>query len=172
MADNMGVSEGSGITVAMDEITDGGVAQGAKVQRVKAGHGENNFYKDTSDTDPYPSKLHKITVPSGTPGRNVSVTSGTVLKSGATKLKWLYVSSSATAKRFLKFYDKNSNPNPASDLPVLVLGISAGADGPIPFDISGISFVNGMAVLCTSVNTDTSTAYAAANEMVISWSAD
>lgn len=47
MADNTELNTGSGgDTIASDDISDAGVANGAKVQRVKAGFGSNNAYAD------------------------------------------------------------------------------------------------------------------------------
>lgn len=56
MADNTTLNPGTaGDIVATDDVTDGGVAQGAKVQRVKAGWGVDNQYKDPSHTTPFPA---------------------------------------------------------------------------------------------------------------------
>lgn len=46
MADNVPITAGSGTTIATDEISDAGVANGAQVQRVKAGFGADNAYND------------------------------------------------------------------------------------------------------------------------------
>ena len=55
MADNTTLNSGSGgDVIATDEITDAGVANGAKVQRVKIGVGTDNNYADISDSNPLP----------------------------------------------------------------------------------------------------------------------
>lgn len=47
MADNLTLNLGSGgATLAADDITDGGVANGAKAQRIKIGFGPDNGYTD------------------------------------------------------------------------------------------------------------------------------
>lgn len=43
--------------IADDEITDGGVADGQKVQRVKVGVGTDGGYSDVEETNPLPSYL-------------------------------------------------------------------------------------------------------------------
>lgn len=67
MADNTRLPQGTqdGSIYADDEITDGGVAQGARVQRVKSGHGTDGNYKDTSATDPLPVTAASLPLPAG-----------------------------------------------------------------------------------------------------------
>lgn len=48
MTDNVPITAGSGTTIATDDVTDLGVANGAQVQRVKAGYGSDNNYADPS----------------------------------------------------------------------------------------------------------------------------
>lgn len=66
MVDNTRINAAAGSggdLIADDEITDGGVANGAKVQRVKPGFGVDGAYTDVSDSNPLP--VHVTTV-SGT----------------------------------------------------------------------------------------------------------
>ena len=57
MVDNTQLDPGSGgDLIATDDIADGGVANGAKVQRVKLGFGTNGNYTEVSSSDPYPSR--------------------------------------------------------------------------------------------------------------------
>ena len=58
MTDNTKLNKptSDGDIIATDDIT-GGVADGAKVQRIKSGHGVGGSYVDTSDADPLPTKL-------------------------------------------------------------------------------------------------------------------
>ena len=60
MADNTQLEEAQsplGDKIATDDITDGGVATGAKAQRVKVGFGPDNFYKDAEGAVPFPVEL-------------------------------------------------------------------------------------------------------------------
>jgi hypothetical protein len=50
MADNVGYTEGTGISIAADEI------DGAMYQRVKVTHGVDGVAHETSDSNPYPIK--------------------------------------------------------------------------------------------------------------------
>lgn len=56
MPDNT-VLPGTGETFASNVITDGGVANGAKVERVKAGFGPAGSYKDPTLDDGFPVEL-------------------------------------------------------------------------------------------------------------------
>lgn len=59
MSDNTRLPVGTldGDTYSSDDINDGGVANAAKVQRVKVGHGTDGNYKDASAVDPFPVAL-------------------------------------------------------------------------------------------------------------------
>lgn len=60
MADNTTLNTGSGgDTIATDDITDAGVANGAKAQRIKIGFGANNAYSEVTSTatNPFPVAL-------------------------------------------------------------------------------------------------------------------
>ena len=51
MADNVGYTEGAGISIAADEVA------GAMYQRVKVSHGIDGVAHETSDSNPYPIKV-------------------------------------------------------------------------------------------------------------------
>lgn len=51
MADNVGYTEGAGISIAADEVA------GAMYQRVKVSHGIDGVAHETSDSNPYPVKI-------------------------------------------------------------------------------------------------------------------
>ena len=51
MADNVGYTEGTGISIAADEVA------GAMYQRVKVSHGIDGVAHETSDSNPYPVKI-------------------------------------------------------------------------------------------------------------------
>ena len=60
MADNTQLEEAAaplGDVIATDDITDGGVATGAKAQRIKVGFGPDNFYADAERAAPFPVEL-------------------------------------------------------------------------------------------------------------------
>src|SRR4051812_4733252 len=55
MADNTNITPGSGEIISTDAITDGGVANGAKVQRMKPGYGPDGGFTDVDVLKPLPS---------------------------------------------------------------------------------------------------------------------
>lgn len=64
--DNFTLNPGvGGDEAAGDAITDGGVADGAKVQRVKIGHGVDGQYKDVNAGDPLPVAVAEIPLADG-----------------------------------------------------------------------------------------------------------
>ena len=77
MADGTRLNANSteGDLIATDEITDGGVAQDQKVQRNKAGFGENNKYKDVSHLTPLPV-IDGLKSPQSTHGSAVAISAG------------------------------------------------------------------------------------------------
>jgi hypothetical protein len=67
----------NGVDVAVDDIA------GDKVQRVKAGHGEDNSYVDASHTNPFPTRAGVTAIGDGrktvtTPGTEVQLSSTSV----------------------------------------------------------------------------------------------
>lgn len=65
----------TGDTIATDDITDGGVANGQKAQRMKVGYGTDNSYVDVTATTPLP-------VVSGTVGPKTTHDTFTNLSAG------------------------------------------------------------------------------------------
>ena len=60
MADGTQLEQASaplGDIIATDDITDGGVANSQKVQRIKPGFGDDNFYTDVHKGNPFPVQL-------------------------------------------------------------------------------------------------------------------
>lgn len=60
MADNTQLEQADaplGDIIATDDITDGGVADSAKVQRIKVGKGSDNNYSDIHDGNPFPTEM-------------------------------------------------------------------------------------------------------------------
>ena len=65
MADNTQLEQANaplGDIIATDDITDGGVADSVKVQRIKIGKGSDNNYSDIHDGNPFPTEMG-ITTP-------------------------------------------------------------------------------------------------------------
>lgn len=79
MADNSRINPGTGgDLIAADDITDGGVANGAKVQRVKAGFGIDGAFSDVSAGTPLPVTIGNLpaTQPVSDGGGSLSVDDG------------------------------------------------------------------------------------------------
>ncbi len=65
----------SGDIIATDDITDGGVADSQKAQRVKVGYGVDNNYKDANHTTPFPV-IGGLASPQTTHATSASVAAG------------------------------------------------------------------------------------------------
>lgn len=81
-----------GDIIATDDITDGGVAQGHKAQRVKIGVGADNAFKDVHDGRPMPVK-EGMTTPKTTAAVAAALAAG-----GTTDLDSAQISSGLTGK--------------------------------------------------------------------------
>lgn len=81
-----------GDIIATDDITDGGVAQGHKAQRIKVGVGADNAYKDVHDGRPMPVK-EGMTTPT-----TAFATSSNLADGGVTDLDSSQVGSGLTGK--------------------------------------------------------------------------
>lgn len=64
-----------GDLIATDDITDGGVAQGQKAQRVKVGVGDDDAYQDIHDGRPLPVQLG-LTTPTTAHDSSLAVAAG------------------------------------------------------------------------------------------------
>lgn len=93
MADNteLGTASG-GDTIATDDVTDGGVANSAKVQRVKAGFGADNNYKDVENALGLPVEA-AMSAPVVSSDTSSSLSAG-----GSTDLDSAQISSGLTGK--------------------------------------------------------------------------
>lgn len=106
--------------------------------------------------------------PLGTPF-NVNAANGTnaqVVKNSAGVVHAVSGFNKASAPRYLKFYDKASTPNPASDTPVWVVGCQAGlpfSDAPPP----GVAFTNGIAIVIVTGIAATDTGATTLDDLVV-----
>lgn len=90
------------------------------------------------------------------------------VKASAGRLYSGYVSNTNASPRFVKIYDKASNPVLASDTPkwtVMVPGNSSGVAGSVKFH--GLQFSNGIAISITGAVGDTDTTAISANEVIV-----
>jgi hypothetical protein len=89
-------------------------------------------------------------------------------KASAGRLYSGYVSNTNANPRFLKIYDKASNPVLASDTPkwtVMIPGNASGVSGSIKFH--GLQFSSGIAIAITGAVGDTDTTAISANEVIV-----
>jgi hypothetical protein len=112
MADNTQLEQAQsplGDIISTDDITDGGVADSAKVQRVKAGFGANNNYEDPNRDNPFPVDLG-VESPQTTldvalavaAGSSVDLDSGQISVGTTAQLVGLIIASSVSVKATLK----------------------------------------------------------------------
>lgn len=95
-----------------------------------------------------------------------------VVKASLGRLSSLVAINSGSQIRYLKFYDKTTAPNPATDTPVLIYPIPANTGGagivlPLP---KPITFQNGISFLIVSGVANNSNTAAVANEVVVTLS--
>ena len=111
MADGtqVNINDTGGDIISTDEITDGGVADSQKVQRMKVGVGDDNDYKDVHEGFPLPIK-EGMTTPTVTHDSALAIAAGSPsdldsaqISSGLTgKLVAILMSSSVPLKGELK----------------------------------------------------------------------
>jgi hypothetical protein len=161
MADGLDITQGSGTKINTDEISS------VHTQRVKVGWGVDGVYVDCSDTNPLPISIRKFNAPATTPYKQLSVTNHNI-KSSPGRITSVYLSSSATAERSLKFFDKASSATLGTDTPAYTYKIPAGAAGNLPVDrFDPMEFSTGISIACTTGLADNSSSQASANEMSV-----
>ena len=112
MADNTRLEQAQaplGDDIATDDITDGGVASGAKAQRVKVGFGPDGFYTDAKGATPFPVELG-VDTPTTTldtaatvaAGSNVDLDSAQISVGLTGQLVGLIITASVPVKATLK----------------------------------------------------------------------
>lgn len=110
-----------------------------------------------------------------TPGKLISAatTNATTIKAGAGTLGFLTASNVNASPRYLKLYNKASNPTVGTDTPVFVFlipGNTAGAGTNLAIaSAKGINFSAGIAFAMTTGVADTDTGAVAANEVVVNY---
>jgi hypothetical protein len=106
-----------------------------------------------------------------TPAKLISAatTNATSLKAAAGTLYTAHVFNSGASPCYLKFYNKASAPTVGTDVPVLVIGVPAGAsiDIGIPESI-GVAFSTGIAYAITGGIADNNTTAVALNQVALS----
>ena len=104
----------------------------------------------------------------GHPLRIISAasTNANVIKKAYGTLLGMAIFNSAGAARYLKLYDKATNPNPAVDVPIATYTIPANGSLIIPNSMCGIKFETGIACLITTVASDTDATATGANEVI------
>lgn len=162
MADNVAITAGAGTSVAADDI--GSVFY----QRVKLTWGVDGTASDANLTTPLPTQDAPATTGGVTLAGITSAasTNATSVKASAGQLYSVTATNNSTSARYLKFYNKASAPNPASDTPVLRIMIPA--SGGITADYSkGLVFGTGIAYAVVTGAGDTNTGAVGADECQI-----
>lgn len=150
MADNTS-NPGLGVTFADDDISS------VKYPRMKVAAGVDGTYRrDVAfESTPY----HLI---------SAATNNATSLKASAGHLCYVIASNVNAAVRYLKFYNKATAPNPASDTPVLVVPLPpSSAFCSISFGENPVYFSTGIAfAIVTGIGDSDNTATAASEQNV------
>ena len=149
MADNFVTNAGSGgSTFASDDISS------VQYPRIKRSFGRDGVAADV-----------------GTGFRLVSAasTNATSLKASAGTLYTLFAVNLNAAVRYIKFYNKASDPTVGTDTPVATFPIPASTTGAgFAIDLGpGFDFATGIAYATTTGVADSDTAAVAANEIIV-----
>lgn len=165
MADNFNINQaesGTLTVMAADLISD------VLYPRVKAGHGADGSYSDTSNTEPMPVKIMPYTSGGPTPYhlKAAATTNLTSLKSSPGQIYSIQAFNAAATTKYLKLYDKATAPAPASDTPINVYPLEAGKMTTINF-FQGKEFAVGIAFSITGGVGNTDTTALAANDVIL-----
>lgn len=87
------------------------------------------------------------------------------IKNTAGKVGGWYISNSAAAKRYVKLYNKASNPSPGTDTPLMTLELPAGAAGHVEV-ANGIEFDTGIAIVIVTGQGDSDNNSVTAGDVV------
>lgn len=145
---------------------------GVMYQRVKLAIGA----ADAAPTDVSSAAPLPVSITAGTAGGSsikmvisAATNNATSVKASAGLVNGWYISNLNAAIMYVKLYDKASAPSPASDTPVITIGIpgnTAGAGTNVSWP-TGITFSTGIALaIVTGVAVNNNTAVAA-NEVVV-----
>lgn len=122
------------------------------------------------------SYVGDVAIDSGgyTPGKLIGANTinATIIKASSGKLGFVSASNVNASAVYLKFYDKATAPDPATDVPKLIFIIPGGATGAgtnqnIPG--SGINFVNGISFILVTGIADTDATAPTASQQTISY---
>lgn len=165
-ADNYTITEGSGRTMAADDISS------VVFPRVKLIYGGDNTNSgDVSITNPFPV----TDVPNAVTGWanygliSANTTNATSVKGSAGVVGGWIISNNNASQRFVKLYNKASAPTVGTDTPYLripVPGNTSGILSNVEFE-KGVAFSTGIAFAITAAVDDSDTTAVAANEVVI-----
>lgn len=153
MVDNISITEGSGTTIATDEI--GGV------------HFQKIVVANTAGTvvDPIgPSTIFR-SIDIDETEEEVKATAGT--------LYWLHAMNLTASKRYLKFYNATAasvtvgTTTPVMTFVIPTMGDTNGAGFVLNFGAGGISFSTAITVACTTGLADSDTGAPGANDVII-----
>lgn len=153
MADNITVTQGTGTTIATDEIA------GVHFQKI--------VVANTSGTvvDPIgPSTIFR-SIDIDESEEEVKATAGT--------LYWLHAMNQTASKRYLKFYNATAaNVTVGSTTPVMTfviptMGDTNGAGFVMEFGAGGVSFSTAITVACTTGLADNDSGAPGANDVII-----
>jgi hypothetical protein len=168
MADGIVLNLGSGgDTTAADEVG------GFKIPRIKIVHGADGTNDgDVAATNPLPVKV----VGSATSGysifRSIDLDEGALeqVKGSAGTVYGMWVTNTATATRFIKFYNATSG-TVGTGTPVITIGIAGNATDDITGQFgpggAGIAFSTGICVGASTGVADADTGALGANDIVI-----
>ena len=99
---------------------------------------------------------------------SAATTNATSVKASAGVIGSISIFNASASNRFLKFYNKASAPVVGTDIPVLVIGISAGNAVNFPVAAMGMRFSTGIALATTTGIADADTTAVALNDLAIS----
>jgi hypothetical protein len=100
---------------------------------------------------------------------SLATNNATLIKAGASRLTSVVALSVGADARFLKIYDKDTAPDPASDTPVMTLIIPANAAGAglvVNFS-KPVKFTNGLGMAIVAGIGDTNNVAITADELVV-----
>jgi len=168
MADNITLNAGSG-----GDITGADEISSVKYPRIKLIHGaENTNDGDVATSNPLPVKVVGSTTNGMSIHRSIDLDEGTleVVKASAGTVYGMWVTNTATATRFIKFYNATSGTL-GTGTPVITIGIPGNATDDISGQFgpggAGIAFSTGICVGAGTGVADNDTGAPGANEVIV-----
>lgn len=161
MADNMQVTPGEGVTVALDDVS------GVFYQRVKLAYGSDGSAVDVNDANPFPVRDLPMTSGGLSTYRSLDVSGGSVVKSSPGQLYGYFIANQSTSSRYLKLYNKGTAPS-SSDTPMMTMPLAGGVAANQHFD-KGILFSSGISVRATQLLADNDATAPSGNDVVVNF---